>query len=193
MADNIHSPSKSRKRESGHTGVNWHGPAYKWRATLGRKCLGYHERLEDAVAARRAAEEAKAQKQDRRARLLADEDRRNKALVEDIPGVYWHSASRRWQASLGKVNLGYYDKMIDAIEARERAEEKKYCVSPEEKRRRSIENSHKRKAAKPHEGVSWDSHRRVFAAKVPNGKRMKTVGYFNSVLEAVEARKEALS
>lgn len=193
MPENIHPKGKSDKHGSGRTGVNWHGPANKWRAMMGKRCLGYYTNFDDAVAAREAAEEVKAEKLERRRRMLAEEDVRNKALVADIQGVYWHTEARRWYAALGKVSLGYYDNMIDAIEAREIAEERKYAISPEEKRRRSDENKHKRKAAKPHEGVSWDSHRRVFVAKVPNGKRLLTLGYFDSVLEAVEARKAALS
>ena len=193
MPDNVHPVSNYGKHESGHAGVRWHPPAQKWRARIGTTCLGYHENLEDAVSARQAAEAAKAEKQERRRKMLAEEDRRNKALVEHIPGVYWHSASRRWQAAMGKVSLGYFTNMVDAVEAREAAEERKDSISPEEKRRQSYENKHKRKAAKPHEGVSWDSARRVFAAKASINGRTRTIGYFDSVLEAVEARKAALS
>ena len=52
--------SKRRDNTSGHPGVCWHKRDSKWRATIKHNQkkihLGYFENLEDAVAARKAAE-----------------------------------------------------------------------------------------------------------------------------------------
>lgn len=52
--------SKSSHNTSGHPGVSWHKQRSKWQATITHNYklihLGYFENLEDAVAARKAAE-----------------------------------------------------------------------------------------------------------------------------------------
>ncbi len=59
--NNMRNAKTWRHNTSGHTGVSWHSRRGKWRATIrgeNKKSheLGFFERIEDAVAARKAAE-----------------------------------------------------------------------------------------------------------------------------------------
>lgn len=71
--ENSRNCERSRANRSGHTGVLWHARAKKWQAYImtGRRqnYLGLHETLEDAVAARRKAEQMTGFHQNHGARL----------------------------------------------------------------------------------------------------------------------------
>jgi len=58
---NTYNQKRRKTNASGFTGVGWHKRICKWQSQIqtdGKKiCLGYFEKIEDAVAARKAAEE----------------------------------------------------------------------------------------------------------------------------------------
>ena len=58
-AENMRNMRPNARNTSGYNGVNWHKPLGKWRASVvnkGKKIhLGYFDKIEDAVAARAAA------------------------------------------------------------------------------------------------------------------------------------------
>jgi hypothetical protein len=61
QAENLQNRNKYSTNKSGHKGVAWYKPYGKWRATIGikgkQKHLGYFDNIEDAIEARRVAEE----------------------------------------------------------------------------------------------------------------------------------------
>lgn len=62
-SENLHNTGAQPNNTSGHKGVNWHKRACKWEARIcvhrKQKHLGFYANIEDAINARRAAENAR--------------------------------------------------------------------------------------------------------------------------------------
>jgi hypothetical protein len=119
---------------SGHKGVYLVKKTGEWRASITFKkqyiCLGTYDRIADAVAARRAAEEKyfapTIEKYEGMLRERDLEKRRDGSCSISARGVKWYESKGKWRVRIKKdgkdINIGWYDTQKDAIAAREMAE-----------------------------------------------------------------------